>query len=359
MRYPDRDELETLHNNKLVYKRPHPDLPLWIYNYSNRAQRIKPADWPKPLVDARGLVLDHKGEIVGRGFQKFFGIQQMEYPEGLYNVYEKLDGTLILVLNFQGQRIVATRGSFASPEAQWARKWFDEFHPDFVPDPGQTFCFEGIFPEKQLVVEYQNTRECTLLAVLDEHASDLDDVFDATTRFRKVRKLAASVPRAELRTFFEDQPNCEGYVIRLMDGRQPSTRFKIKLATYRNICRALTQVDTDWMLNSLKWNKTDAIERVRNIVPASVRCWMDEKLLDFEKRYQEVVGQAQQAIEEARAAGVYENDVTFSAWVFEHHARLSPVIFEIRKNGDRHDKRAVWTRIDKPENSRPTILDQE
>lgn len=356
MVYPYLDELERLHQHKLVYKRPHPTLPLFIYNYTRRAQSIKPAEWPKPLLDARGLVLNWGWEIVGRGFEKFFGIQEAEVPDGLYDVYDKLDGTLILVMHYQGQRVITTRGSFGSPEAQWAAKWFEENHPDFVPARGQTYCFEGIFPEKQLAVDYQNTRDCTLLAVLDEHGTDIDDVFDSTTRFRKVRKVAASIAKEDLRTFFEDQENFEGYVIRLLDGRQPPARFKIKLETYRKVCRAITNLNTNWLYQRLKSDELDAIERVRQIVPSLVRNWIDEQTCCLNQQFVTIVNDSKQALEEARQTGVYENDQQFSQWVFEHYKELSAVLFEIRKHGDRFSRKAVWSRV-QVSNKQPTILE--
>lgn len=71
MRYQLYSDLEDLLARKLISKRPHPKLPLYIYNYTASAQSLSIAEWTPALCDCRGLILDEAGEIVGRPFKKF------------------------------------------------------------------------------------------------------------------------------------------------------------------------------------------------------------------------------------------------------------------------------------------------
>ena len=52
------------------------------------------------------------GVVVGRGFAKFFNLNQMpDVPGGHPEFWEKADGSLILLFTYEGQRVFATRGS--------------------------------------------------------------------------------------------------------------------------------------------------------------------------------------------------------------------------------------------------------
>ena len=81
--------------------------------------------------DARGLTLDENGNIIIRGFEKFFNYKQFDnknyynYPEEFVNQYtkvnadlndeltfiEKLDGSLILLSVYKDEFIAATTSS--------------------------------------------------------------------------------------------------------------------------------------------------------------------------------------------------------------------------------------------------------
>ena len=84
MKYPLLDQLNQYIAEGFATARKHPRLPLRIYNYSTRAQYNFTAEtWPQELRDARGLVLDPDGEIVARGFRKFFNLSQLQnWPAG-------------------------------------------------------------------------------------------------------------------------------------------------------------------------------------------------------------------------------------------------------------------------------------
>ena len=58
MIYERLDELNAFIAAGMCTRRRHPELPLWIHNYSQKAQFEFTAEtWPEALRDARGLVL--------------------------------------------------------------------------------------------------------------------------------------------------------------------------------------------------------------------------------------------------------------------------------------------------------------
>ena len=124
IRYPHFDELPALVESKVVSKRPHPKLPLFIYNYTVRAQETPRTQWTDAMCDCRGLILDHEGFIIGRPFRKFWNYEQVldEIPPEPFTVWEKLDGSLGIVCSYAGVRVVATRGSF-EPFSSTSSSW--------------------------------------------------------------------------------------------------------------------------------------------------------------------------------------------------------------------------------------------
>src|SRR3954454_6699686 len=163
-------------------RRRHPELPLWIHNYSQKAQfEFTAENWPEALRDARGLILDEHANIIGRGLRKFFNLSQLtRLPEGQPEFWEKADGSLILVFEYEGRRICSTRGAFDSMQALWAERCFASNYPKFVPSPGITYCLEAIYPGNRIVVDYGGLEELVVLAALDsETGIDRDDVLDA------------------------------------------------------------------------------------------------------------------------------------------------------------------------------------
>lgn len=69
----------------------HPTLPLIIWNYTPKTQYEQ--FWDEITLICRGLVTDLDGNIVSRGFPKFFNIEENRHiPTDDFEVYEKLDG---------------------------------------------------------------------------------------------------------------------------------------------------------------------------------------------------------------------------------------------------------------------------
>lgn len=107
---------------------------LYIYNYSARCK--DKGYWNYTTLSCRGLVLDRNMNVVARPFKKFFEWQQLPYelqtyllscrPELSIASYEKVDGTLIILFNYQGQWILTNRRRFDLIQTHHAQILFNE-----------------------------------------------------------------------------------------------------------------------------------------------------------------------------------------------------------------------------------------
>jgi RNA ligase len=129
----------------LIEKNSHPTLPIAIYNYSRKVQYE--GLWDEVTKICRGLVLDNDGNVVAKPFGKFFNMEEhdpSEIPNETFEVFEKMDGSLGIVFWFQGQWVVASRGSFTSDQAIKAKELLKKYNTDIM-FRHLTYCFEIIY----------------------------------------------------------------------------------------------------------------------------------------------------------------------------------------------------------------------
>ena len=127
MKY-DLNILSKYIDEGLVIKQVHPTLPLSIYNYSRECQYG--GKWDDITLNCRGLVLDDGGNVIAKPFPKFFNYEEHiaeesklpPIPNENFEVYEKMDGSLGIVFNYDGEWYMATRGSFQSDQAIKAKQ---------------------------------------------------------------------------------------------------------------------------------------------------------------------------------------------------------------------------------------------
>lgn len=260
--------LETLHDYKsrgLLMNQVHPTLPLTIWNYTPETQYS--GAWDDITMACRGLVTDDKGNIVAKGFPKFFNMEEEKHtPTNEFEVFEKLDGSLILVFWYEGQMIVASRGSFTSPYALEARRILDTKYPEFEKLPIKrhlshfqlTYCFELIGFE-QIVVSYATTdlimtgkfRNDVLLGWMDLPVFPLGGVsvvkkFDGLD-WKNIKQL--------------NWQNAEGFVVRFSNGQ----RCKIKFDDYVKLHRQMTNLSTRGIWEAL--SAGEPVSTILNDVP--------------------------------------------------------------------------------------------
>jgi RNA ligase len=246
------EKLEKHLADGVVGRQTHPITPsLTIYNYTARAQYERV--WDEVSMACRGLIVDTTTNVVvARPFPKFFNLG--EHDEGTlplhrsFEVLDKMDGSLGILYDAPEGPSIATRGSFASDQALHATALFRSRYAMAPRLAGTTYLFEIIFPSNRIVVDYGNTNDLVLLAVIDiETGSDqpLPDDWPGPIAPRHSFTCFDDV-RAYVDQSSASGTASEGVVVRFdpEDSGGPSLRVKLKHADYVRLHRLITGVST-------------------------------------------------------------------------------------------------------------------
>jgi len=231
----DMEEFNKLKKKKLVFIRRHPTLPLNILMYSPKAKFER--KWTKELLMARGLVVDDDGLVVARPLTKFFNDFEIvgSLPTGPIEVYEKKDGSLIVMFFYQGEPIFTTKGNFSSGQAAKAEEIFKTKYKDIELDQDYTYCFEVIYPENKIIVDYEDEEDIFLFAKIHTKTGKEDNIgglgFRTVTQFATISGIDKI---EELKSL--DKKNEEGFVIKF----ENNFRVKLKFETYFKLHKAAT-----------------------------------------------------------------------------------------------------------------------
>lgn len=219
-----------------VTARPHQEHPLVVYNYTPQTQYEQ--FWDDVTIKCRGLIVDsNTNEIVGRSFTKFFNYAEYDPGDNVFRtpfaVFDKMDGILGVGVYGYGDPFISTRGSFHSDFADVATQIYRQKYMSVNFGPGVTPVFEIIYPEARIVVDYGDTRDLYLLAVIDnETGMDRDDLFDIWPGPKVERFHTDAVSPLEIAHRFE-RAGAEGIVLRF--DYNGHTRIKVKQEDYVRI----------------------------------------------------------------------------------------------------------------------------
>jgi RNA ligase len=285
--------LETLnkyYEDGWLIKQTHPTLPLTIWNYSQTTQYE--GKWDDVTLQCRGLVTDTNGNVIARPFKKFFNMEEGNHtPTSEFDVYEKMDGSLIIVFWYEGGWVVASRGSFTSEQSVGASKiFFDELDHNF--SIGITYLFEFTAPWNRIVVDYGEKPKLTLLGAIRTDGGD-----DASWEILKgigdgancdvVKRYDGIKDYSTLKGIIKD--NQEGFVIRFSNG----DRMKIKGEEYLRLHKIMTEVSTKsvWEILSNGDNMEDLLKDVPDEFYSKIKEYENELLtqLNAIKREYEVI----------------------------------------------------------------------
>ena len=238
--------LEKYHQEGLLYKQVHPNLPLTIWNYTEKVQYE--GLWDDITLMCRGLVTDDKGNIIARPFKKFFNMEEGKHtPTSDFEVYEKMDGSLGIFFYYEGGWVMATRGSFTSDQAVKGYEMmfnydFANLHKDY------TYLFEIIFKENRIVVNY-DFEDVVLLGMVNTKTGYEVNLYGEDTDVR-LKNLVSNVGLKVVKKYdgISDyrtlksmvKNNEEGFVVRFSNG----DRMKIKGEEYLRLHKIMTQVST-------------------------------------------------------------------------------------------------------------------
>jgi len=267
MTHIDRTQIEIRVATGAINEQRHPSLPISIYNYSQRCQFERL--WDDVTLQCRGLILSDE-EIVARPFRKFFNDtehQESEIPWHLANeVTEKLDGSLLICFWFEGRWYFATRGSFASKQAERGRQIFESRHSYSDLVIGMTYLFEVIYPENRIVVNYGDTEDVILLAMIETDTGVEWPLDRAPHGFNVVRRLPPDASAKELRSIITDDQ--EGYVVRFENG----FRVKVKGQRYIELHRLICGTSSRTIWEALSTNQS--FDEMLAVIPDEFGDWV-------------------------------------------------------------------------------------
>jgi len=275
--------------NSLIVANKHPEYDIWILNYSPKVQSKRV--WDEYTISCRGLVIDAKGNILARPFQKFMNFEEHD-PSEIdmsmdFDIFEKMDGSLIILFYYHARMewILASRGSFISEQSIEAKKMIDVNIYDTL-SKNLTYLFEIIYPENRIVVDYGNTRELVLLAVI-ETKSGVEITYEAmycafSSAFKIVKKYVLKNIKTldDLKILEED--NREGFVVKFKN----NFRVKVKFSEYIRLHGVLTNVSnlTIWEHLMNNYNFDLLLDRV----PDEFYDWLKRTTKTLQNNYNEI-----------------------------------------------------------------------
>ncbi len=351
----DLNILNKYISDGLVVKNDHPTLPISIYNYSRTCQYEN--KWDEITKSCRGLILDQDGNVVAKGFDKFFNIEEHKLeniPNEPFEVFEKLDGSLGILFWYQGIWILATKGSFVSEQAMRGREILDKKYY-FEPIPkGYTTLVEIIYPENRIVCGYGEEESLVVLSMINNATgkeldySSLLYISDET-RMPVVKRYDGIKDYNTLKSLIPKDR--EGYVIRFRNG----FRMKIKGEEYVRLHRILTGFSNVDIWEYLKDGKD--INELLDRVPDEFDKWVKTTIRDI--RYgcfqlRETAGKLHDGFRYGKF-GDKEIEPTkkeYAEFVMKQQEVLRPIMFAMWENNNHKVDEIIW-KLMKPKYSKP------
>jgi RNA ligase len=370
-------ELKEEIKNGYVNEQKHPDLPLYILNYTHKTQIEK--RWNNITTRCRGLIYrkdaESKKYIVSHPFKKFFNVGErdesslklltelIKVNDFKYRINEKLDGSMGVIWWYTSPEYkqhygVATRGSFTSPQAIWATKWLHEHvlskrgvleFGDFTP------IVEIIYPKNRIVVDYPFSG-LVLLGLVKWNGIEMLNYRDirsvANRNYLPVVKQFANLSLEEAMT--HDRKNFEGYVVTVHKASS-IFRAKIKMPDYVRLHKMITGWNPKNVWEWLKDGK-DYSELLEPSMPKHFVEWFTKWVKDLTAQYADYENQAKKLFENIHVGlRDYLDDSPNRkdyALAFERQGDFAPVLFKMLDKQDYSD--IIWKKI-KPSGEEPFI----
>lgn len=335
------DALEEMISSGYVRMTKHPERPLYIYNYTAKAQYEYM--WNEVTMLCRGLILDEQYGIVARPFTKFFNygeVTDQQIPSLPFEVYDKMDGSLGILYWCNDRPYFASRGSFMSEQAIKATELLYDKYAKSIDqlDKTKTYLFEIIYPENRIVIDYGHKEELVLLAIVDIKTgieTPLTDIgFPVVKRYDGLNDLQA------IRQMQMD--NKEGFIIRFVNGY----RVKIKFAEYVRLHKIITQVSSKTIWEHLRDNQS--MDELLDKVPDEFYNWVRATIDEFWNAYRKIEAEAKAEYNELE-------DRKTTAFYFQT-CQHPAILFKMYEN--RSYDAIIWKML-KPKYERPFRNDLE
>jgi RNA ligase len=347
----DISKIKELVEQKYINVQKHPSLDLYIYNYSQKCQYDKV--WNAETLACRGLVMDAIWNIIARPFNKFFNYEEVldKLPNEPFTALEKMDGSLGIVFKYNGDEVVATRGSFTSEQAIYAEKILNKY-PNFISSMNDEFTYlcEIIYPENRICVNYGTDEKLVLLSIIQTKTGielPYENLKEYAYEMPVVKKYECTTSLQELQSLNFD--NQEGFVIRYKNGY----RVKVKFEEYVRLHRIITCVSTITIWESLK--NGEPLDELISRVPDEFYDFVKSTVSDLENKYYDKLAIIELTYDELvdKLNSEFPNGFTqkqFAFEVFANASNISGLLFARHTNQD--ISKSIWRAL-KPEFVQP------
>ena len=347
--------LEKYYEEGWIVKQTHPTLPLTIWNYSRSAQFEK--HWDEITLMCRGLITENiTGKIVARPLKKFFNREELkdeDIPNESFEVTEKMDGSLMIVFDYNKVWMIASRGSFTSDQAIWGKKILDRSNTKYGLIPGWTYCMELIVPQNRIVINYGEVEKLVVLCAINTKTGIEGSIKEMTSEgWEIVKKYNGITDFSSIKKFIKDDQ--EGFVIRFKSG----FRMKIKGDEYVRLHRILTQVTsyTIWEYLRLCGElPNELLERI----PDEFDGWLKTQVKNLKTAFKTIEDDVFLLIEDLKEKHNGEIPIKkeYAEWVKLQTRRYQPILFKIYDGKVYND--IIWKYI-KPTFEKPfRVTDDE
>lgn len=250
------DDLEKAIENGYVRVNPHPDAPLAILGYTEKAQFDRV--WNDVTLNCRGLIIDLDGFVVARPWKKFFNWGErptLFSTDDPVEVTDKKDGSLGILYQHPvtGDYAFSTRGSFASDQAIHATEVYNNKYSHIAqPLKGYTFLFEIVYPKNRIVLNYGDMDDLILLGAVDNERGWYFGPGEAAGMLNWTGPVTEVFEYRTMNDCFKvHRENAEGLVI-----RSGSNMVKLKQVDYVELHRIVTNLNERSVWSQLKEGKS-------------------------------------------------------------------------------------------------------
>ncbi|KAJ3160690.1 hypothetical protein HDU86_000449 [Geranomyces michiganensis] len=301
----DIEILNRYAEEKKLKVQAHPSENLLIWNYSEVTQFKKL--WDDVTFRCRGLVTDTSGNIVARSFSKFFNENERSYdatPD--FTVYSKVDGSLGILFCYRGKWIIASRGSFTSPQAAKAQLLLNDRYPGLTEnlDPDLAYSFEIIYPENRIVVNYGTDEKLIYLAAFRRDGTEIFSAREIMISWGV--EVVTELDQTDVTDFADllqrDIDNEEGYVVRFSNG----IRIKIKFPRYVALHRVVSNTNSPWVLSQYASGRR--FEEICEHLPDEFFKWAKIAWANIDSAYRSMLSEVQEMFTLARAGSMTRSD---------------------------------------------------
>lgn len=272
----DKTELEIMLTDGRISCRKHESLPLYIFNYTNRAQFAN--EWTNAERVCRGLIVTQWDEVISRGMPKFFNYGDPHgadfSPQDVGYMTVKEDGSLGIGWTYAGEVGIATRGSFHSDQAKKATAMLTKNQVERIhlaADNDESILFEIVYPDNRIVLEYGDREENIRIGYVDHETGVFDPAFTQGAKVGAVETL--------LQTKIAD--DAEGYVV-TVPGKGS---FKLKGETYLNLHKLMFGLTEKSVWEMVQSHNITEREAYVNKFPPITRQWVLRKMKYFQDKH--------------------------------------------------------------------------